>query len=109
MSLDRQGAIFDSVAVASLQSAQLYGSWSAIRGTHSLKIGGDARQYRLNIINYGNATGTFAFSANNFVRSASSASTTVALGQDMATFLLGRWLRRPKKLRTNVSRSFLPR
>src|SRR5262249_33197045 len=38
---------------------------------------------------YGNATGNFSFSGNAWVRSASSASSTVALGQDFAEYLMG--------------------
>jgi hypothetical protein len=71
------------------QSAQLYGTWTAVRGAHQLKIGADARQYNLNYKSYGNATGNFSFSSNNWVRSASNASSTVALGQDFAEFLMG--------------------
>ncbi len=71
------------------QSFQTFGTWVAIRGSHNLKIGGDGRQYKLNYRAYGNSTGTFAFSGNNWVRAASNASTTVTMGQDFATFLLG--------------------
>jgi hypothetical protein len=71
------------------QSAQLYGTWTVIRGAHQIKAGADLRQYNLNYKSYGNATGNFSFSANNWVRSASNASSTVALGQDLAEFLMG--------------------
>jgi hypothetical protein len=71
------------------QSWQLYGSWSMIRGKHNMKFGGDARQYRLNYAAMGNSTGNFSFSANNWVRASSSASSTVTMGQDLAEFLLG--------------------
>ena len=71
------------------QSLQLFGNWVALRGSHSLKIGGDARQYRLNYLSYGNATGTFSFSGNNWVRQASNSSSTGSMGQDLATLLLG--------------------
>jgi hypothetical protein len=71
------------------QSAQLYGTWTAVRGSHQIKMGVDARQYNLNYKSYGNATGNFSFSNNNWVRSASNASATVALGQDFAEFLMG--------------------
>jgi hypothetical protein len=71
------------------QSLQLYGSWSAIRGAHNLKFGGDARQYRLNYAAVGNSTGNFSFSGNNWVRASSSASSTVTMGQDFAEFLMG--------------------
>jgi hypothetical protein len=71
------------------QSLQLFGTWNVLKGRHSLRIGADARQYRLNNIRYGSATGNLAFSANTWVRAGSSASSTVAIGQDMASFLLG--------------------
>jgi len=72
------------------QSAQLMGSLNRIMGRHNLKIGMDARQYRLNTFTVGNATGTFSFSANTWVRSAASgASSTTVLGQDFAEFMLG--------------------
>jgi hypothetical protein len=71
------------------QSLQLFGSWVALRGSHAIKIGGDVRQYRLNIINYGASTGTMAFSGNTWVRQASNSSSTGSMGQDLATFLLG--------------------
>jgi hypothetical protein len=71
------------------QSLQLYGNWSSIHGPHSLKFGGDARQYRLNYAAVGNSTGNFSVSGNNWVRASSSASSTVTMGQDFAEFLLG--------------------
>jgi hypothetical protein len=71
------------------QSAQLYGTWTAVRGAHQLKIGADLRQYNLDYKSFGNATGNFSFSNNNWVRSANNASSTVALGQDFAEFLMG--------------------
>lgn len=71
------------------QSLQLYGSWAMIRGNHNIRIGSDLRQYRLNYRAFGNSAGNFSFSANNWVRQASTSSTTVAMGQDLAEFLLG--------------------
>ncbi|MBS1826615.1 MAG: TonB-dependent receptor [Acidobacteria bacterium] len=71
------------------QSLQTFGTWSTVRGAHQWKAGGDARQYRLNIINYGRSTGEIAFTSNAWTRAASNASNTVAKGQDMASFLLG--------------------
>jgi hypothetical protein len=71
------------------QSLQLFGNWVRLQGNHTLKFGGDIRQYRLNYKSYGNATGAFAFSANSWTRAASNASSSVALGQDFAAFLLG--------------------
>jgi len=71
------------------QSMQLFGNWVAIRGKHQLKFGGDIRQYRFNFSNFLSSTGNFQFTANTWTRSASNASTTVAMGQDFSEFLLG--------------------
>jgi hypothetical protein len=71
------------------QSLQLYGSLAMIRGQHNIRAGGDLRQYRLNYRTYGNSSGTFSFSGNNWVRQASNASTSVTMGQDLAELLLG--------------------
>ncbi len=70
------------------QSYQIFPTWQKTVGTHTLKAGGDIRQYRLNTFTAGNSTGSFSFS-NNWVRSSSSASSTVAAGQDFASFLFG--------------------
>jgi hypothetical protein len=71
------------------QSLQLFGSWVKIVGNHTLKFGTDDRQYRLNTFTAGSATGQFSFSGNNWVRASSSASSTVVVGQDLASFLVG--------------------
>jgi hypothetical protein len=71
------------------QSLQLFGDWVRIKGNHTFKFGGDLRQYRLNTFTAGNSTGTYSFSGNSYVRASSSASSTVAAGQDFASFLLG--------------------
>jgi len=70
------------------QSGQLFGDVVTSRGNHTIKIGGDIRQYRLNAIQFGNSTGTFTF-GNTYDRASSSASATVAQGQDLASLLLG--------------------
>jgi hypothetical protein len=70
------------------QSMQLFADVVRIHGNHTFKFGTDLRQYRMNFISYGNATGTFAFN-NSWTRSSSTASSTVATGQDMASFLMG--------------------
>ena len=71
------------------QSYQLFANWMLIKGSHSLKFGGDLRQYRLNTFTAGNSTGSFSFSGNSWVRASSSASSTVVAGQDLASFLYG--------------------
>ncbi|HEY3742499.1 MAG TPA: TonB-dependent receptor [Bryobacteraceae bacterium] len=71
------------------QSVQLFGTWVTIKGNHSLKIGGDWRQYILNTISFGNSAGAFSFSANTWVRGTSSGSSTVVQGKDLAELLLG--------------------
>jgi hypothetical protein len=71
------------------QSFQIFPTWMKTKGNHTLKFGGDLRQYRLNTFSAKNSTGQFSFSGNNWVRSSSSASSTVAFGQDMASFLMG--------------------
>ncbi len=70
------------------QSLQLFGNVVKIIGAHALKFGADIRQYRLNVITYGNSAGSFTFS-NNWTKSASNASTAAVPGQDLASMLLG--------------------
>jgi hypothetical protein len=71
------------------QSVQLFGTWATIKGNHSLKFGGDLRQYVLNTINFGNSAGSFSFTSNSWVKASTSASSTVVQGQDLAELLLG--------------------
>ncbi len=71
------------------QSTQLFGTWTRVQGNHTLKTGFDGRQYRLSTITYAESSGGFNFGSNSWVRMSSSASSTVAMGQDMAQFLLG--------------------
>ena len=70
------------------QSFQIFGDLTKVKGNHTLKFGADLRQYRMNFIAYNNSTGTFSFN-NSWDRASSSASSTVAQGQDLASFLLG--------------------
>lgn len=65
----------------------LFGDVVKILGRNTLKFGVDARQYRLDVINYGAAAGTFTF-ASNFVQSSSSGSAPTFGGPE-ASFLLG--------------------
>ena len=71
------------------QSWQLFGTWTRVQGNHTLKTGFDGRQYRLSTFTYAESSGGFNFGSNSWVRASSSASSTVAMGQDMAQFLLG--------------------
>ena len=71
------------------QSFQLFPTWVTIKGNHTVKFGGDIRQYRLNTFSARNSTGQFSFNGNGWVRASSSASATVAFGQDLASFLMG--------------------
>jgi len=70
------------------QSYQLYPTWMTTKGNHTIKAGGDFRQYRLNTLTSGNSTGTFTFN-NSWDRASSSASSTVSTGQDFAAFMFG--------------------
>ncbi len=78
-----------SASILPSQSLQFYGTWTSIKGNHTLRTGADVRQYRLNATNFGNSAGNFSFSANTWVRAASNSSSTVVTGQDLAEFLLG--------------------
>lgn len=71
------------------QSAQIFFTWVMVKGSHTLKYGVDLRQYNLNVASFGNSAGGYSFTNNNWVRSASNASSTVVQGQDFAEFLLG--------------------
>jgi hypothetical protein len=71
------------------QSVQLFSTWTHIHGAHTLKGGFDIRQYRLSTLIAGYSSGGYNFGSNSWVRSASNASTTVAMGQDMAQLMLG--------------------
>ena len=80
---------YNQAAQRPSQSAQLYGTWTKIKGNHAFKVGGDIRQYRLSTITYAEAAGGFNFGGNRWVNSNASASVTEAMGQDMAQFLYG--------------------
>jgi hypothetical protein len=70
------------------QSLQLFGDVVKITGSHAIKAGVDVRQYRLNVINYGNSAGSYTF-ANNWTKQSTSTSTAAVPGQDFASMLLG--------------------
>ena len=66
---------------------QLFGDVVKVIGRDTLKFGVDARQYRVDVINYGAASGTFSY-GSNFVQSSSSGTAPTYGGGD-ASFLLG--------------------
>ena len=70
------------------QSLQFFGDVVKTFGSHTLKFGADVRQYRMNFIVDGYSTGDFSF-GNTWDRASSSASSTVAQGQDLASLLMG--------------------
>ena len=80
---------FNQASTRPSQSVQAYGSWTRIRGNHTLRVGADLRQYRLSTINYGVGSGNFVFSGNRWVNNNATTTQTVAMGQDMAQFLYG--------------------
>ncbi len=70
------------------QSGQIFASLVKVMGNHTLKFGGDVRQYRLNTFTAGNSAGTFTF-GNNYVTATNTTSSSVVFGQDVASFLMG--------------------
>jgi hypothetical protein len=70
------------------QSYQLFGDVIRTAGNHTIKFGTDLRQYRLNTIIYGNSAGGYTF-GNGWTRPASNSSSTLDIGQDFSSFLLG--------------------
>jgi hypothetical protein len=69
-------------------SFQIFGDLVKVIGNHSMKFGGDVREYRMSYFVTGNSTGNFTFGSSwtngPFSNSASSPS-----GQDFAAFLIG--------------------
>jgi hypothetical protein len=66
---------------------QTFGEVTKIHGNHTLKFGGDAREYRWSAFTFGNPSGTYAFSGAWTDDPA--VSNTAVFGQDLAQFLLG--------------------
>src|SRR5258708_28762728 len=52
---------YNQAAKRPSQSAQLYGSWTKLKGNHSLKVRTDLRQSRLSTITYGYGSGGYTF------------------------------------------------
>jgi hypothetical protein len=69
-------------------SFQIFGDLVKVLGNHTMKFGGDMREYRMSYYTTGNSAGTFTFGSSwtNGPFSNSAASPT---GQDFAAFLLG--------------------
>ncbi|HWB82593.1 MAG TPA: carboxypeptidase-like regulatory domain-containing protein [Bryobacteraceae bacterium] len=81
---------------------QIFGDVVKVRGNHTIKVGADIREYRLNSFTNGNSAGTYTFgySTENFSPSATQIAqswtngplnnaTPSPFGQDFAAFLLG--------------------
>lgn len=66
---------------------QLFADVVKTIGRHTLKIGTDLRQYRVDVINYGDSAGLFTFGTNWVTQS--STATAPTFGGDFASFLLG--------------------
>jgi hypothetical protein len=66
---------------------QTSGEITKIHGNHTIKMGGDAREYRWSAYTFGNPSGTYAFTGTWTDDPA--VSNTNVFGQDLAQFLLG--------------------
>ena len=66
---------------------QAFGEITKIHGNHTLKMGGDAREYRWSAYTFGNPSGTYAFTGT--WTNDPAVSNTNVFGQDLAQFLLG--------------------
>ncbi|MBV9182476.1 MAG: TonB-dependent receptor [Acidobacteria bacterium] len=70
------------------QSYQVFGDLVKQLNNHALKVGVDARQYRLDAQSYGASTGAFSFTTQ-WTSGPTSSSPAANFGQDFAAFLLG--------------------
>ena len=68
-------------------SYQLFGDVVKVLKRNTLKVGIDARQYRVSVENYGASSGNFTF-ADTYFRPTSGAA-AIGFGGDLASFLLG--------------------
>jgi hypothetical protein len=66
----------------------LFGDVVKVHGNHTLKFGGDAREYRWSGYTFGNPSGTYGFNSV-WTNAAATAGTAAPLGQEYAAFLLG--------------------
>lgn len=69
-------------------SWQGFSSLTKIAGAHSLKVGADLRLVRFNSYDVGNSTGLYSF-GTNWTRGPLDNSAASAIGQDLASLLLG--------------------
>lgn len=69
------------------ESFHLFGDVTKVLHDHVLKVGVDARQYRVSAIAYNYSTGAYLFGTNFTQQSSTSAA--APFGQDFASFLLG--------------------
>jgi hypothetical protein len=69
-------------------SFQIFGTLTKVRGNHTLKFGGDIREYRESSASYGNSSGAYTF-REDYTRGPLDNSTSSPIGQDLASFLLG--------------------
>ncbi|MHB1022758.1 MAG: carboxypeptidase-like regulatory domain-containing protein [Acidobacteriaceae bacterium] len=75
-------------ALVPSSSYQIFSDVVKVIGNHTLKMGVDARQYRLDDIAYGNSVGSYTF-GTNWTSGPTSGSAVAPFGQDFAAFLLG--------------------
>jgi hypothetical protein len=66
----------------------IFGDVVKIKGNHSLKMGGDVREYRRSNVSYGDSQGRFDFNSN-WTRGPQDNSAAAPFGQDFAAFMLG--------------------
>jgi hypothetical protein len=69
-------------------SFQIFGDMVKIHGDHTMKFGGDLREYRMSYFTTGNSTGTFTF-GSSWTNGPLTSSASSPTGQDFASFLLG--------------------
>ena len=67
---------------------QLFADLVKVHGSHTFKMGVDAREYRWSGYTYGNPSGTYGFDSV-WTNATASSGTAAPLGQEFASFLLG--------------------